>query len=106
MAKMTKTKSEVLHAKMRARQRLGIEFNKEERRSLIARIQTGRLKTVRKQSLRVTVFRDTINGIDIDVVYDNKRHTVVTFMYPEESKMYIFKKEKHNETTDTIHEAR
>ncbi len=79
----SKTSSERKHAKLRAWQRLHLDLNKYLRRELIARIQAGRCRLVRRQSLRISVFRDVINGVATDIVYDRRRKAIVTFLFAE-----------------------
>jgi hypothetical protein len=87
---LTKTECEVLHAKRRCLERVGVELSKTLRREIVGKIQSGKLQVVRKQSNRVTVFRHTLNEREFDIVYDNKRHRIVTFLYPEiEGEPYV-----------------
>ena len=84
MKNMSKTQAETAHAKQRAAERLGVNLNKEARRTLIHAIQHGELHFVRRQSLRVSLFRCIINEQPIDLVYDRQRKRIITFLYPEE----------------------
>ena len=88
MKELSKLQAERLHAKRRAMERLGFNLNKAARKELINRIQLGKLKFLYRQSVRVTVWRDNINGEDIDVVYDKARHCIITFLFPEEESFY------------------
>ena len=92
---MNKFQCEKLHAKRRAMERLGFNLNKYARRDLVKLIQERKLEFLYKQSHRVTVYRANINGQDVDVVYDKKRHTIITFLFPEEAKFYEQAKAVH-----------
>ena len=95
MKNMTKAQAETVHAKRRAAERLGVNLNKENRRTLIHAIQHGELHFVRRQSLRVSVFRAIINDQEVDIVYDRSRKRIITFLYPEEDY------NNENQTNDT-----
>ncbi len=66
----------------------------ELHRSLVRMIETGRLRLVEKQSLRVSVFEIDAALINPDepriprlfyrLVYDRHRQVIVTILYPEE----------------------
>lgn len=75
---MTRRENQVAHLKERARERLGIELNRDARRALVADIQQGRAAFLRRQSNRVTLWSLTINGVGCVGVYDKQRKTLVT----------------------------
>lgn len=88
MKEMSKLTAERIHAKRRARERLGINLNRFARRELVKRIMTGKCRCLYRQSHRVSVFRDTINNREIDIVYDKTRHTIITFLSPLPEGLY------------------
>ena len=69
---------------MRAKERLGMDVNKEIRQSLIAKIQNNKLEFVERQSVRITVWRTILNGINVRLVYDKNRKTIVTVLIERE----------------------
>ena len=71
------------HAKQRALQRYGWQFNRHDLNLLAKRIQRGDARFVEKQSNRVTVWDIDINGETARVVYDKLRGQIVTFLPKE-----------------------
>lgn len=80
-----RTKSELQreHAKKRAMERYGLTLNREQYGELVKKIQRGNARLMQKQSLRVSVWEIEIRGFKVLVVYDKKRHNIVTFLPPE-----------------------
>jgi hypothetical protein len=77
---LTKSQAERQHAKRRARERYGIAFNSQMNKNLIAQIQRGEARLVRRQSQRVSVWDVEIAGGPARVVYDRDRKQIVTFL--------------------------
>lgn len=78
--KKTRREAQRIHALRRAYERFGALPHLGE---LIGLIQQGKLRFVRRDSNRVTVWETEINGKLAWAVYDKERHTIVTFLYPE-----------------------
>lgn len=73
----SKTKGQHLHANKRCIQRFGVAL---PARQLVAAIQTGKAEFVKRVSNRITIWRHTIAGQPAVMVYDSRRHTIVTVM--------------------------
>ena len=75
------------HSSVRAAQRYEIYLDDERRARILALIQSGAVtdecRAIEKQSNSRTLFRVTIDGQVCGVVYDTKRHELVTFIPPE-----------------------
>lgn len=83
---MNKQKAQRRHARIRALERAGIELSDAKRAEIIGLIRSGKSTMVQKQSLRVSVHDVTLRdgGGRVRVVYDRKRHELVTFLPPDE----------------------
>lgn len=89
MKRMTKAQSERVHAKRRCMERYGLEINRHDIRDIVGMIQSGdRTKATKKedQSQRVSVWIVKFRGIDVKVVYDRVRKTLVSFLPMEDKK--------------------
>ena len=88
-----KADAQTAHAMRRCHDRYGIYISEEGLRDLVRSIQAGRCKHVKSQSHRISVFDCPINVsksyrgllnyreiIDVRVVYDKERKTIVTFL--------------------------
>jgi hypothetical protein len=75
------------HSSVRAAQRYGIYLDDERRAHILALIQSGcvteECQAIEKQSNSRTLFRVIIDGQVCGVVYDTKRHELVTFIPSE-----------------------
>lgn len=80
--RLSKTKQERLHAKKRAMQRFGIQFGKKHEHDIINQIRTNKATFIRRESLRVTVWRVLLNQIPAIAIYDSYRHVIVS-LWPE-----------------------
>lgn len=69
-----------VHAKRRFEERTGIVFNKSIRRFFVKKIQMNQARMIIKQSNRVGVFEVEYNEEFYKVVYDNKRHNIITVL--------------------------
>ncbi len=80
----TISKSEALlrHSDKRAWERFGIDLRAEKRLEINAMIYEGRAKVIQRRSLRSAIYELTIDGKLVHVVYDHKRHMIVTFLEP------------------------
>ena len=75
---MRKKLSERVHAKRRLVERYGLELNRRELRELVSQIQEAKATHIETQSNRVSLWRVSHGTIEIVVVYDKKRGTIVT----------------------------
>ncbi len=73
----------VKHAGLRAAQRYGICFGEAENQNAVRQIQQGKAVLIERQSLRVSVWKVTIEGVEIPVCYDNRRKSIITCLPPE-----------------------
>ena len=80
MKKLTKTMSERWHAKRRFKERFGIKINRFDLREIIKNIRNNKYKVFKNQSNRITIFRGEVKKINVLIVYDKKRKTIVTFL--------------------------
>lgn len=94
MKRLTKKTSQSMHARKRAIERFGLKYNRFVRKELVKMIQNGKAEFIEKQSNRVSKWRILYDGRWIDVIYDGRRKTIVTFLYidEEENAKYIDKK--------------
>ena len=72
----------VKHAEKRAMQRYKIKYTSKIRKDAERQIQKGNAECIHRVSLNRAVFRIFIEGKQCLVMYDNKRHTIVTFLLP------------------------
>jgi len=84
MKKLSKKFSQNIHARRRAIDRYNLKYNRFMRKELVQKILDGRAKFIEKQSNRVSKWRIIYQGQEFDVIYDNKRKSIVTFLYPGE----------------------
>lgn len=68
------------HAKRRAAERYNVVVSSDDLKTVVQRIQSGRCTLLQKQSNRVSLFDVDIHGTVYRVVYDKKRHSIVTFL--------------------------
>jgi hypothetical protein len=97
----TKKQAEQIHARHRAKERYGVDLNKDARRQIVSQIQESleninvtrsTMSTVTpssatflaKQSNRVTEWEVPYEGQDLHVLYDGKRKTLITCLPPLE----------------------
>lgn len=78
----SKAVSQREHFHRRVSGRFGLELDGEDRRRIIEDIQRGRAKFVDRQSLRVTRWLITREGVEFIVVYDSRRKELVTALPP------------------------
>lgn len=78
--KFDKRNAQILHAIRRARERYGLELSIADIESLAKIIRTQTTKKVKALSNSRTVHELTYQGITVLVIYDKKRHTLVTFL--------------------------
>ena len=76
----SKKKAQNIHAKRRAIERYGLSLNKFALKEMVRQIQSGKAQFLERSSIRVTKWLVKHEGQMIPVVYDNKSHTVVTFL--------------------------
>ncbi len=71
------------HAKYRAKERYDLTLNKEKYQRLVEKIRGNNVIKSEKQSNRIMIHTLIFEDKIIKVVYDKKRHTVVTFLPKE-----------------------
>jgi hypothetical protein len=71
------------HAQRRAKERYGLLINKRERREIIGMIREEKASFIQRHSLRVSEFSVSYMGRDVRVLYDKKRHELITFLPPQ-----------------------
>ncbi|EFK97107.1 hypothetical protein LDC_0880 [sediment metagenome] len=76
----TKEKAQIRHAKMRASERYGLNLSDHEYFNLCNIIRKGGARIVDKQSNRVSIHELSWKNIDMTVVYDKLRGTIVSFL--------------------------
>ena len=83
----SKAKSQILHARMRIRERFDLDLKDDEMQSLANRIKKsyldkhkGKAQFVDRQSLRVSRWFVWFREQWFPVVYDNNRKTIVTVL--------------------------
>lgn len=79
MSKKTKQILEA-HAKAAAEERYGIVLNKEARREIVQKIQTGEADFVSRTSNNRTLWKVDHNETTMNVVYDKARHALCTVL--------------------------
>jgi hypothetical protein len=78
---MKKTKKILeAHAKAAAEKRYGIVLNKEARREIVQKIQTGDADFVSRTSNNRTLWKVDHNETSLNVVYDKARHALCTVL--------------------------
>ena len=81
---MNKSAALRLHSGRRFAERFGGHLGRATRTEIVAAIRQGRSVPVRRQSHRVSVHDVTLeDGLVVRVVYDRKRHAIVTCLRPE-----------------------
>ena len=78
--KLTKSKSQRIHAKSSALSRYNINFNRDSLNKIVSLIQKGKGILVERQSLRITTWLVSYEGNILYTVYDASRHNIVTFL--------------------------
>jgi hypothetical protein len=68
------------HARKRAEERYGLKFTKSIRIQAVKDIQEGKALFIAKESNVRTRWNIVIGGTNYPIVYDNKRHAIVTFL--------------------------
>jgi hypothetical protein len=69
------------HARRRAAERYGLQLGRSTRTEIVGLIANSQATLVERQSLRVAVYDVTMaDGYLVRVVYDRKRHELVTFL--------------------------
>ena len=68
------------HAKRRALERYGLDINRRRMKEIVVLLQAGLAEFLERQSCRISLWKMNIDGVDVRVVYDNKRKTIVSFL--------------------------
>ena len=82
MGRANKQKSLRRHARRRCWQRYAIVLNEDLRRRIIGEIQAGSGRFIQRQSNRITVWAVSCGDGELRVVYDSRRHEIVTVLPP------------------------
>jgi len=79
---LSKSESQRIHARERFRRRKNIHFTDELHEQTVSMIRqhTHGAKLVKQESQRVSVWDVVVSGIECRVVYDCKRHNIVTVL--------------------------
>lgn len=77
---MTKEKAIKIHAQRRFAERTNTKLDKELAKEIVKQIQKGKLKLLKRQSNRITVWLYTIQDTDYKLYYDSDRHLIVTIV--------------------------
>jgi hypothetical protein len=77
---MSKAAAQRKHAKRRAFERLGLDVGQRTLDAMVSDIQSGNAKFLRRQSLRITVWKVECQERPCAAVYDKDRKTIVTVM--------------------------
>lgn len=80
MKKNFKAKHQIEHAKRRALERYGLNLNRKSYYEIVRLIQKGKALPINSVSNRSKTFYLVYNGKALKVAYDNKRHTITTFL--------------------------
>lgn len=75
---MSKALMQKKHFKRRLKQRYEISLKKNIESTILHQIQAGHAEFLGRRSLRVTIWKVEFGGKMIKVVYDSKRHNLVT----------------------------
>lgn len=78
---MQKKKAQSIHAKRRANQRYDLTLSSKDLKEVVKRIQAGNATFIRRDSLRVTVWKILIHDTIVKVAYDRIRKQIVTFLF-------------------------
>ena len=78
--KKSKSKSQKDHAIRRARERYGLYVTSNDYIEACRRIRGGKAKFVDRESNRVSRFRVELAGMEVPVIYDSLRGTIVTVL--------------------------
>lgn len=74
----TKLKCERLHCKRRAMERFNLALNHKDMAEMVKLIQTQKAVFIRKRTNRITLWRLNYRDNEMMIVYDNKRHQIVS----------------------------
>jgi len=79
------------HSSIRAAQRYELYLDEERRKEILRMISSGAVtdncRAIERQSLSRTLFRVVIDGVVCGVVYDKKRHELVTFIPADDPRL-------------------
>ena len=64
-------------------ERFEFDLTKHKLKEIILQIQKGKAEFIERKSNRLTVFRLNYESKIMDVLYDKKRKTIVTFLTPK-----------------------
>lgn len=80
---MNKAKAQFIHAKRRAKERYKLILSKKEYDDLVNLVQENKSESLYKESNRISIKKILYEDQELYFAYDNKRHTIVTFLHEE-----------------------
>jgi len=75
------------HAYVRAAQRYQISLDEQQQAEIVESIQCGECEFIERQSNNRTLWKTTVFGKVIGVVYDRKRKSLVTVIPPDDPRL-------------------
>jgi hypothetical protein len=78
-----KTQALRIHAKRQALRRYNVTLTSEDLSHLVNTIRRGRALFVARKSLRVSCWKVAHEDLEMVVLYDKQRRTIVTFLPPD-----------------------
>jgi len=85
--KYSKDQAQYLHSQKRALERYGLQYTKELKEGILAKIMSGDAKFIDRQSNRVTIWDVHTQGKEVRVVYDKQRKNIASFIPREERRV-------------------
>jgi len=81
-------------------QRFSVSLNRDDYRAIVRRIQAGKFEVLCRQSLRITAYSAVLAGRPMVLIYDHKRHNLVTVLRLNEYIERRIQNEKEKEAED------
>ena len=75
--------------KIRALQRYRVELSDDDIDHMVSSIERGRSRMLERQSSRISVHTLDVKGVEMAVVYDNRRHIPVTVLSDEQVALLV-----------------
>jgi len=75
------------HAFVRAAQRYDVYLDEDEQTRIVEEIQSGECEFIERQSKTRTLWRVTVSGRELGVVYDKPRKSLVTVIPSDDPRM-------------------
>lgn len=77
---MTKTRAQIKHALMRAKERYNLNLTLQEYFAIRNKILRNESEPIKRKSNRASIHKVLYRDIELKVAYDTTRHTIVTFL--------------------------